>query len=106
MTGRVPLASIASVTENEQIWMNKWAAKRKAGMLNYLLKDGLLFFGVPMFGFLCLMNMVFFLVSDGSPAPLWLYFGIALIGGILWSIKFWFISERNYESRLKNWDNS
>ena len=70
-------------------------------MLKYVLKYGVLFFGVPMLGFLCIMSLFFEMVSDGTPPSIWVYVGIALLGGIFFGVTMWLVAEKNYQRILR-----
>jgi peptidoglycan/LPS O-acetylase OafA/YrhL len=73
--------------------MQKWEAKRAKGRLRFVLENGVLAWGVPMFVF-----MTYFMNDNQDPSP-----GMLLTNAVVWAIGgalfgwiVWTIVERKY----------
>ena len=80
--------------------MEKWRATRERGMLSYLLTQGVLAWGVPMFIVMSfIVNRPF---ADGiTIGKIFLHGGIWLVAGLFFGAATWTIFEKMYRRELE-----
>ncbi|MBC7901369.1 MAG: hypothetical protein H7070_15100 [Saprospiraceae bacterium] len=89
--------------------VSKWKETRKKGFLQFVIVNGILFFGVPMTIATAAIRFYFgspgtdswreYLVANGT----WIGFILqALISGIVFGVFIWFITERSYRAAAKS----
>jgi len=68
---------------------NRWARTRAQGMLRFVLRSGVVFYGVPMF-FIMTYLIPHPRLSTAQSALLW------LLAGAFYGFATWFVQERRY----------
>ncbi len=88
--------------EREALAMEKWAGMRQKGMTHYVIKQGL-------FAWTLMTSVIYILLLGVSlkfqfTAEIWLQIGAAVlffaIGGVLFGLATWFLSESRYKRHL------
>lgn len=85
--------------------VEKWKVTREKGMLAYVLRVGILSWGIPMFiAMSFIVNKPF---ADGfSVKNVSIHGGIWLSAGIFFGVCTWLIFEKMYKKEIKNRQNS
>ena len=89
--------------------VSKWKETRKKGAFQFIIVNGILFFGVPMAVATAVIRFYFgtpgtdswreFMFANGS----WIGFILqALFSGLLFGVLIWFITERSYRAAAKS----
>jgi hypothetical protein len=79
-------------------WIERWQTQRSAGRGRYILRTGVLWYGIPMF-----IAMTFFINPPAvlNARSILLNAAIWAIAGLLFGALMWWLSEWRYQRHLK-----